>query len=122
MEKEKVKVLINDAEYTLVTKEPAEYVQRVAVRVDKVMSEIARENKRLSTAMLSMLTSINLADGLVKAEDTANELRKEIAEFSKKEIQMTTQISEKSARISELEKTVQELQIELAKSNARGRY
>lgn len=122
MEKEKVKVLINDAEYTLVTKEPAEYVQRVAVRVDKVMSEIARENKRLSTAMLSMLTSINLADGLVKSEDTANELRKEIAEFSKKEIQLTTQISEKSARISELEKTVQELQIELAKSNARGRY
>ncbi len=122
MEKKKVRVLIGGAEYTLVTAEPAEYVQRVAVRVDKVMSEIAQGNKRLSTAMLAMLTSINLADALIRLEDSADNLRDQIADYTKTEIQLSTQVSEKTARIAELEKTVHELQIELAKSNARSGY
>ncbi|MDO4744378.1 MAG: cell division protein ZapA [Clostridia bacterium] len=122
MEKKKVKVLINGAEYTLVTAEPAEYVQRVAVRVDKALSEIASANKRLSTAMLAMLTSINLADELIRIEDSADNLRKQIADYSKNEIQLSTKLSEKTARISELEEKVQELQIELAKSTARNGY
>ena len=122
MEKKKVRVLIGGAEYTLVTAEPAEYVQRVAVRVDKVMTEIAQGNKRLSTAMLSMLTSINLADALIRLEDSADNLRDQIAAYTKTEIQLSTQVSEKTARIAELEKTVHELQIELARSNARGGY
>lgn len=122
MEKKKVKVLINGAEYTLVTAEPAEYVQRVAVRVDRALSEIAQSNKRLSTAMLAMLTSINLADELIRLEDTADNLRTKVAEYSKSEILLSTQVSEKTARIDELEKKVQELQIELAKSTARSGY
>ncbi len=122
MEKKKVKVLINGAEYTLVTAEPAEYVQRVAVRVDKALSEIAQANKHLSTAMLAMLTSINLADELLRVEDTSDNLRKEVAEYSKNEINLSTQVSEKTKRIEELEKTVQKLQIELAKSSARNGY
>ncbi|MBR5155326.1 MAG: cell division protein ZapA [Clostridia bacterium] len=122
MEKKKVKVLINGAEYTLVTAEPAEYVQRVAVRVDKALSEIAQANKRLSTAMLAMLTSINLADELLRIEDAADNLRKEIADYSKAEIQLSTQLSEKTKRVEELEKTVQNLQIELAKSSVRNGY
>jgi cell division protein ZapA len=122
MDKKKVKVLINGAEYTLVTAEPAEYVQRVAVRVDKTLSEIAQANKRLSTAMLAMLTSINLADELIKVEDSCDNLRKQVAEYSKSEIQLSTQVSEKDARIDNLEKKIQELQIELAKSNARSGY
>ncbi len=122
MEKKKVKVLINGAEYTLVTAEPAEYVQRVAVRVDRAISEISQSDKRLSTAMLAMLTSINLADELLRVEDTADNLRKEIADYSKSSIQLSTQIDEKTKRIEELEQTVQKLQIELAKSTARNGY
>ena len=46
MEKNKVKVLIKGQEYTLVTAESAEYVQRVAVRVDKTLAAIAEGNRR----------------------------------------------------------------------------
>ena len=122
MEKKKVKVLINGAEYTLVTAENPEYVQRVAVRVDKTLSEISQANKKLSTAMLAMLTSINLADELVRLEDSADNLRKELADYSKSEIQLSTQVAEKTERIKELEETVHKLQIELAKSTARNGY
>lgn len=122
MEKKKVKVLINDAEYTLVTAEPAEYVQRVAVKVDRTMSEISATDKKLSTAMLSMLTSINLADELVRLEEAADNLRKQVAEYSKNEEILSSQVAEKDAKIKELEEKVQELQIELAKSSARNGY
>ncbi len=122
MDKNKVKVLINGGEYTLVTAEPAEYVQRVAVKVDRTLNEISLSNKRLSTAMLSMLGSINLADQLIRLEDTADNLRRQIAEYAKSEIQLTTQVSEKDLRIKELEEKVHELQIELAKSTARNGY
>lgn len=119
MEKKKVKVLINGAEYTLVTAEEPEYVQRVAVKVDKTLTEISAANPRLSTAMLAMLTSINLADELIRVEDSADNLRKQVSDYSKSDIQLATQISEKTAQIKELEKKVHDLQIELAKSSAR---
>ncbi len=122
MEKKKVKVLINGAEYTLVTHEPAEYVQRVAVRVDKALSEIAKADKTLSTAMLAMLTSINLADELIRQEDNADNLRKQVAESLKNETQLSAQVSQQTARIRELEENIQELKIELAKCNARTGY
>ncbi len=122
MEKKKVKVLINGAEYTLVTHEPAEYVQRVAVRVDKALSEISKADKTLSTAMLAMLTSINLADELIRQEDNADNLRKQVAESLKNETQLSAQVSQQTSRIRELEEKIQELKIELAKSNARTGY
>ena len=122
MEKKKVKVLINGAEYTLVTAEAPEYVQRVAVKVDRTLNEISAANSKLSTAMLAMLTAVNLADELLRSEDSADNLRNQVAEYSKSEIQLSTQVAEKTARIEDLEKKVQELQIELAKSTARNGY
>ncbi len=122
MEKKKVKVLINGAEYTLVTHEPAEYVQRVAVRVDKALSEISKADKSLSTAMLAMLTAINLADELIRQEDNADNLRKQVAEYSKTEEQLSAQVSQQASHIKELEDKIQDLKIELAKSNARTGY
>lgn len=122
MEKKKVKVLINGAEYTLVTAEEPEYVQRVAVKVDKTLTEISAANPRLSTAMLAMLTSINLADELIRLEDSADNLRKQVSDYSKSEIQLSTQVSEKAAQIKELEQKIHDLQIELAKSSARNGY
>ena len=122
MEKQRVKVLINGTEYTLVTAEPAEYVQRVAIRVDRALAEIGRDNGHLSTAMLSMLTSINLADQLLRTEDAADNLRKEITEYSKKKIELNARLTEKTSKVDALERKVQELQIELAKSNARNGY
>ena len=122
MEKQRVKVLINGAEYTLVTSEPAEYVQRVAVRIDRAIAELRRDNNHLSTTMLSMLTSINLADQLLRTEDAADNLRKEIADYSKNEAQLNARLTEKTTKVEALERKVQELQIELAKSNARNGY
>ncbi len=47
MESKKVEVKINNIEYTLVTNEPEEYVQRVALLVNKRMNEISEGSPQL---------------------------------------------------------------------------
>ena len=115
MEKNKVKVLIRGAEYTLVTAEPAEYVQRVAVRVDRKLSEIMKENPQLSNVMGAMLTAINVSDEYIKLEDSMDNLRKQVTEYAKNESRMSAELDEKTSKIEALEKQVQELKIELAR-------
>lgn len=115
MEKNKVVVRINGMDYTLVTPEKAEYVQRVAILADKKMSEISEHNPHLSTAMLAMLTAINLADDCLKLEDGADNLRKQVAEYSKKEQDTRGELEESQKKSAALEKEVQSLKIELAR-------
>ncbi len=119
MEKNKVKVLINNAEYTLVTAEPAEYVQRVAVKVDKKLKEIQKEYPQLTNVMAAMLTAINLSDEYIKLEDVADNLRKQVADYAKNETKLTAALDDRTAKVAELEKNVQELKIELARWGGR---
>ena len=118
MEKNKVKVLINGAEYTLVTAEPAEYVQKVAVRVDRKLKEIKKENPQLTNVMTAMLAAINLSDEYIKLEDAMDNLRKQVTEYSANEGKLSAALDERTARVSELEKEVQNLKIELAKCSS----
>ncbi|MBQ7959972.1 MAG: cell division protein ZapA [Clostridia bacterium] len=115
MEKNKVKVLINGAEYTLVSAEPAEYVQRVAIRVDRKLSEIKSENPQLTNVMAAMLTAINFSDEYIKLEDSSDNLRKQVAAYAKNESKLSAALDERTLRVKELESQVQELKIELAR-------
>lgn len=115
MEKNKVKVLINGAEYTLVSAEPAEYVQRVAIRVDRKLSEIKSENPQLTNVMAAMLTAINFSDEYIKLEDSSDNLRKQVAAYAKNESKLSAALDERTQRVKELESQVQELKIELAR-------
>ena len=119
MEKNKVKVLINNAEYTLVTAEPAEYVQRVAVKVGKKLKEIQKEYPQLTNVMAAMLTAINLSDEYIKLEDVADNLRKQVADYAKNETKLTAALDDRTEKVAELEKNVQELKIELARWGGR---
>lgn len=115
MEKNKVKVLINGAEYTLVSAESPEYVQRVAVRVDRKLSEIKSENPQLTNVMAAMLTAINLSDEYIKLEDSSDNLRKQVAEYAKNETKLSAALDERTQMVKKLEEQVQELRIELAR-------
>ena len=121
MEKKKIKVLIGGTEYTLVTSECEEYVQKVAIRVDRKLKEIKRESPQLTNAMAALLAAINLSDEYIKLEDSMDNLRKQIAEYSKNENRLTSALDERSSRVKALEEKVQELKIELARHEG-GKY
>lgn len=115
MENKRVEVKINNVEYMLVTNEPEEYVQRVALLVNKRMQQIQEGNKQLSTAMAAVLTSINIADELLKSEEIMDNLRSELKHYMETANTNGDVLEEKKLEVEKLKEDMHRLQIELAK-------
>ena len=77
-EKNKVDVRIAGKDYTLVGTESDEYIQKVALYIDKKMNAIMRANSKLSTSMASVLTAINVADDYFKAHESVISLSSQL--------------------------------------------
>ena len=77
MVKQKTTVRVAGREYTLVSSDAPEYMNRVAAYVDRKISETAIAT-RLSVDMGAVLTSLNIADELMKSHDENSRLRREM--------------------------------------------
>ena len=115
MENKRVEVKINGVEYVLVTNEPEEYVQRVALLVNKRMGQILEGNKTLSTAMTAVLTAINIADDLLKSEEANDSLREELTHYTENSRTAGSELEQKKLEVEKLKEDMHKLQIELAK-------
>lgn len=73
--KNKIKVIIGGALYVLQGSDSPAHMQRVASYIDKVMTDVKQLDisNRMSTTQIAMLTSINIADDLIKAENKLEE-------------------------------------------------
>lgn len=85
-------------EYTLVSDDSREYMQRVSNLVDDKMKEITLANKKLSTSMIAVLTALNSTDEYLKMKDERDLLLKklddpsiEVAELRKKLLDVRTE-------------------------------
>ena len=115
MENKRVEVKINNVEYLLVTNEPEEYVQRVALLVNKRMGQIQEGNKQLSTAMTAVLAAINIADDLLKNESVLDNIREELRRYIDEAKTKGEALEEKKLEVETLKEDMHKLQIELAK-------
>ncbi|MCT4634018.1 MAG: cell division protein ZapA [Firmicutes bacterium] len=77
--KNKVVVKILGQEYTLVSEDDREYMQKIANYVDDRMEDISKGNKKFSTAMTAVLTALNIADDFMRLNDVIKEKDNEIA-------------------------------------------
>lgn len=77
MVKQKTTVRVAGKEYTLVSSEAPEYMNRVASLVDRKISETAMA-ARLSVDKAAVLTALNIADELMKSHDENSRLRREL--------------------------------------------
>ena len=116
--KNRVDVRIAGKDYTLVGVESDEYIQRIAMYIDKKMIEIMRINSKLSTSMAAVLTAVNVADDYVKAHESEHHLKKELKQ-RQDEIE---KLKEENRRLS-IENTAlsgrgTSLQLELVKREA----
>jgi cell division protein ZapA len=80
MDKAKTTVRIAGKEYSMVASEQPEYIHRVALYVDRRMQELGVMS-HLATNDLAVLTSLNIAEELIKSQDDNARLRKELAEM-----------------------------------------
>ena len=78
MKKNKVVVHLMGHDYTLLTDQSPEQVQRVARYVDRKLRETAITT-RAADSMVATLTSMTLADELFRAQDENVRLKKELS-------------------------------------------
>lgn len=98
-------VRIGGLEYTIKGNEPEEYLHKVAICVDKKMKAIEKTNFNLSTSMLAVLTSINLADEVLKSEAELEKVNKEL-ETLKEEVEI---LNDMLMSLEEENKTLKEI-------------
>lgn len=77
MEKIRTIVKIAGKEYTMASYDSEEYMQRVALYVDRKMREISLATN-LPSAQLAVLTALNISDDMLKAHDENNRLKREL--------------------------------------------
>ena len=75
MDKIKTTVRIGGKEYSDNGSDSEEYIHRVAIYVDRKMSQIEESNNNLSTTMLAVLTCLNIADELLKLREETGDMR-----------------------------------------------
>lgn len=76
--KNKVEVRISGKDYTLVGAESEEYIQKIALYIDKKMNEVTRMNSKLSTSLAAVLTAVNVADDYFKIRESEANIKKEL--------------------------------------------
>ena len=76
----RITVSICGDEYTFVAEESTAYMEQVAALVDKKMSEILTGTK-VGRSDAAVLAAVNLADELLKSEQTAENLRRQVKDY-----------------------------------------
>ncbi len=87
-------------EYTLVSDDSREYMQRVSNLVDDKMKEITLVNKKLSTSMIAVLTALNSTDEYLKVKDECVHLQKKLEDPN-------IEVSELRKKLLEAQKVVE---------------
>ena len=77
----KVKLTIAGAEYSIITEDDVKYVAELGKDVDRAITKTMKENPRISVTQAAVLTTLSFADEYKKASTTADHLREQIKDY-----------------------------------------
>ena len=108
--KNKIEAIIGGNSYVLQGHESQEYMQKVALYINRMMEDVKKLDvaNRMSTTQIAMLTSINVADDLLKVKKQLEEQSLENNDFYSE----FTKLEQENAALRD---KISELQIELTK-------
>ena len=89
----RVTMSICGEEYTLVAEESSAYMEKVGVLVDKKMSELM-DTAHMGRGDAAVLAAVNIADELYKAQESAENLRRQLKTYLDEAAQAKAEISE----------------------------
>jgi cell division protein ZapA len=118
VQKNKVEVKIAGKVYSIMGLESDEYIQKVALYIDKKMNELLKVNNKLSTSMAAVLTAINVADDFFKLQQNNNELKNELDKLNESLNAIKRNNTKLASDITEIKEKNTALQLELAKREA----
>ena len=99
--KNKITVTIGGRDYTMVAVEDEAYVRRCAALVDQQIKEVSAEG-RLSQADAAVLAAMNIADLLMKEQETSENLRRQVKENLEEANSLKLELSEAKREIFKL--------------------
>jgi len=82
MEKQKITVSVAGKNYTLVSTDPPEFVRRVAAYADRRLRETETVTG-LPSGQAAVLTCLNLAEELIRAQDENTLLRRQMEQVAR---------------------------------------
>lgn len=109
------KVRIGGVEYTISSTADEEYVRHVAYYVDKKLEELTKNDKRLSTAMAAVLTSVNIADDYFRAREDGETLRGQLLQYADEAGTLKTRNQKLEAENKRLKEENKNLQLQNAR-------
>jgi cell division protein ZapA len=114
-EKNKVTVRIAGNGYVITGSESPEYIQKIALYVDRKVLEITRRNHLLSTSMASVLTAINMADEMFRTNEELKNTTSDLSEIKKKYQELKEETQKIKAENAKLKERESQLRIELTR-------
>ena len=81
MVRNKIKLSIAGADYSIITEDDVNYVSELGKEVDRAISKTMKENPKVSTTQAAVLTTLMYADEFKKASTTADHLREQIKDY-----------------------------------------
>ena len=89
----RVTMTICGTEYTLVAEEDAAYMEKVGAMVDGEMRQLM-DGAHMSRDNAAVLAAVNLADELLKSEQTAENLRRQVKDYLDEATQARNEVSD----------------------------
>ena len=102
----RVVVNICGDEYTLVAEESPSYMQRVGSYVDGKMREVLNA-ARVGRVNAAVLTAVNVADELMKVQETAEQLRGQIKDYADEAARAQAEVSELKREVFRLQQKLE---------------
>lgn len=102
----RVVVNICGDEYTLVAEESPSYMQRVGTYVDGKMQEVL-DTARVGRVNAAVLTAVNVADELMKAQEAAEQLRSQIKDYADEAARAQAEASELKREVFRLQQKLE---------------
>lgn len=103
-DKNKINVVIDGRNFTVVGAENESYIRYLANYVDKKIKSVSTKNDRLSQTMAATLAALNIADELHKTSDKLKELEEKAKEPLEKFSGLSQELEDAKLKIIELEK------------------
>ena len=100
--KNKVTVTIAEQEYTLIADQETDGVEKIAAHVDARVREVM-DGSHLSLADGAILAAMNIAEEYFKELAAAENLRRQVKEYSEESAQLKQELSEAKREIFKLQ-------------------
>ena len=104
MDKQKTVVTIAGQEFSLVSEEPEMHVHRTAGLVDAEMLAVRELSPSLSAASAAILAATNLADRLIRAQETSESLRAQLKDYLEEVARAKNELAETRRELNRLKK------------------